>query len=820
MGMLFQDLRYGLRMLAKNRGFTAVAVLSLALGIGANTAMFSVVDALFFRPLPVKDPSQLVVIACRDSRSPYPHSVSYPDYLDLQSLKTIFSGTIAYQVAPLNLSGQGQAERIWVEGVTPNYFSVLGVEAMRGRTFLPEEGQAGGGQPVIVLSYTFWQRRFGGDPSIVGTAVDLNNHPFTILGVAPETFPGTETLVAVDGYVPIVALDQLPPGSQGALNQRENRGFHVMARLQHGVALNQAGVAVNVLARQLELSYRKTNEGVSFVVIPETRSRPDPADATFLPQIAMIFMALVGLVLVIACANFAGLMLARATARGKEMAIRTALGASRLRLLRQALIEGTLFGLLGGATGLLLGTWAVDLLAAIRLPSDVPVRLFVPDLDWRVITFTAVASLLAGAFAGLVPGFRIARSNLNDALKEGSRAGAESGRRDRLRSALVVAQVTVSVLLLLCSGLFVRSLKEAERMDLGFRTDHLLMLSVNLGMQGYEKSRGQRFYQDLIDRVKGQSWARSVSLTRVVPFGSENGTQDIFTVEHSPTPKEPAFSVFQNVVGLDYFPTVGTPLERGRDFLAQDNESSPKVAIISQTMARLLWPGKEALGRRIQLGRDGSWAEVIGVARDIKFTLPYSEARPLMYLPLAQDYQSEVTLLVHTRGNAEALIASARDQVRALDPALAAYDVKTMATHIREGVALLPVRLGAALVGAFGLLGLLLAVVGLYGVISYFVARRTHEIGIRMALGARQFEILKLVIGRGVILTLAGVAFGVVAGLGVTRLITSLLYEVSPTDPATFVVVPLLLVSVAFLASYIPARRATKVDPMVALRYE
>ena len=820
MGTLLQDLKYGLRMLAKDPAFATVAIITLGLGIGVNSAIFSVLNSLMLRPLPVKDPDQLVVVASKDSRSRYPHSVSFPDYLDLQTEKRVFSGVLAYEPAPVNLSGEGVAERIWVDGVTANYFSVLGVDAMHGRTFLPEESGERVGQPVIVLSYSFWQRRYANDRSIVGRTVDLNNHPFLVVGITPETFAGADAIVKVDAYVPLTTLEQLPPGSGEALHQRDNRGFRVMARLRSGTSLDQARAEVKVLAHQLELEYPKTNEGVTFMVIPETRARPDPADASLLPQIAIMFMILVGLVLVIACANFAGLMLARATTRGKEMAIRAALGANRLRLARQVVTEGIVFGLLGGAAGLVLAGWATHLLSAIKLPTDVPVRLFTSSFDWRVLGFALAISVMTGVIASLVPAFRASRLDLNESLKEGARGGAETRSRNRLRSILVVSQIAVSTLLLLCSGLFIRSLKKAEEMDFGFRTDHLLMLSVDVGMQGYDKGRAQSFYQGLVERVQRQPWTRSVSLARFVPFGNENATLDIFTEEHPPTSKEPPLSAFYNVVGLGYFTTVGTPLLRGRDFSEQDNDSSPKVTILSETTARLLWPGKDPIGKPIKLGRDGSYAQVIGVARDIKLTLPYTEAQPLVYFPLSQDQQLEITLLVHTAGDARAALGMARDQVRASDPALPAYDVKTMATHIRAGVALLPARLAATLVGAFGVLGLLLAVVGLYGVVSYFVAQRTHEIGIRMALGARRIEILKLVVRQGIVLTLGGVAVGMLAGFGVTPLVASVLYGVRPTDPLTFVLVSLLLITVALLASYIPARRASKVDPIVALRYE
>jgi predicted permease len=817
---IWEDIRYGLRMLRKNPSFTAVGIVTLAIGIGANTAIFSVVDSLLLRPLPVADPGRLVVIASKVSDSTLPHRVSYPDYLDLRNQERIFSDVIAYEVAPVNLSGQPRPERIWVEGVTPNYFSMLGVAAIRGRMFVPETSDSPGREPVLVLSYAFWQRHYFGDAGVVGRIVHLNSQPFTVVGVAPEGFPGTEPLVAVDAYVPLEALHGLPPESLAALHQRDNRGFRAMARLRAGTSQSQAMAEVQLLAHQLELEYPKTNEGVSFTLVPEMRSRPDPADATFIPQIVTVFMTLVGLVLVIACANFAGLLLAHASVREREMAVRAALGASRRRLARQQITEGVLFGLLGGGAGLVLAVWVASLLSAIKLPTDIPVTLFTPSLDWRLFAFTLTISIMTGVLASLIPSIHASRLDLSRSLKEGTRTGGESRSRIRFRSVLVVSQIAVSVLLLVCSGLFIRSLKNAEQTDLGFQTDHLLMLSVDVGMQSYEKARALRFYEELAERVNGRPWTRSVSLARFVPFGNENGTYDIYTEERSPASREPPLRVFYNVVGLDYFETVATPLTRGREFSKGDNESSPKVAVVSEATARALWPGKDPVGRRLELGRDGPWAEVAGVAQNIKFTFPFLETQLLVYLPLSQNYQSEITLVVRTVGDPKALLGAARHEVFALDQNLPCYDVKTMATHIREGVALLPIRLAATLVGTFGLVGLILAVVGLYGVVSYFVARRTHEIGVRMALGAQERDVLRLVVGQGLRLTIIGVALGLGVAFALTRFLASLLYGVSATDPLTFILVLMLFAGATVLAAVFPARRATKVDPMVALRYE
>jgi predicted permease len=825
MSTLLQDLRYAARMLLKSPGFAAVAVLSLALGIGANTTIFSVVNALLFRPLPVKDAHRLVVLATKDHHGEFPHGLSYPDYLDYQGQKEVFSDLMAYMPAPVKLSREGHAERIWIEMVTGNYFSMLGVDAIRGRTFLPEEGQTPRAHPVMVLSYGCWQRRFGSDPSVVGKTVSLNGHPFTVVGIAPERFPGTEALFAADAYVPLMALEQMMPGDEDLLNQRDRHAFRVMGHLQPGVSLDQAGKAVSTLARHLEQEYPKTNKGVALTVIPETKARPEPSTVDLIPRIAVVFMALVGLVLLIACANVANLILARAITRQKEIAIRSALGAGRARLIRQLLTESVLLALLGGTAGLLLSLWTTDLLSAIKLPVDAPLRLDLP-MDWRVFAFTLLLAFLTGVVSGLAPAFQASRPNLNEALKEGGRrAGVISGRYP-LRSILVVSQVAVSLLLLICSGLFIRSLQSAQKIDLGFRTENLLLVSVDVSLQGYDKKRGKLFYQQMVDRVKTLPGVRSASLARLVPLGYESDAIDVFTEERASTAKEARLAIPYNIVGLDYFKTIGTPFLRGRDFTERDGEeSAPGVVIINETMARRLWPGQDPIGKRFKVDRTNHLyeMEVIGVVKDSKYVFLYEEPRPFMYFVMSQmpqNYQAPITLHIHTADKPTSFVAAVREQIRTLDANLPIYDVTTMAAHIRDGKAFLPARLGASLVGAFGLLGLVLAVVGIYGVVCYFVAQRTHEIGIRMALGARPRDVLRLVVGQGMILVLIGVAIGLATCFGVTRVLSSLLYGVSATDPATFAGISLLLAGVALLACYIPARRATKVDPMVALRYE
>ncbi|HSB07967.1 MAG TPA: ABC transporter permease [Blastocatellia bacterium] len=823
MGNTLRDLRYSIRSLGKNPGFAAVAVLTLALGIGVNSAVFSIVNAYLFRPLPVKDPEQLVVVATKDNTLEFPYEVSYPNYEDIRDRTEVFSDVVAFQNGVVSMSADDRAERVWVEWVTGNYFSMLGVEAAIGRTFAPEEGKITASQPVVVVSHAYWKSRFGASPAAVGKTVKLNGHPLTIIGVLPESFTGTESILKLDMYLPLGLEDQLEPASAGWLKNRNDTGLRVMGRLKPGASLEQARAAVGVLASQLQQEYPVTNKGVSFFAALETNARPVISIADSIPRIAGVFSALVALVLLIACANVANLTLARATARQKEIAIRLALGASRARIIRLMLSESMVLSFLGGCGGLVLALWATDWLASIRVSTDAPVN-FNLRPDWRVLAFSVLVALVAGLVSGVAPAFQTSRPNLNESLKEGGRGAGGGSTRHRIRNLLVVSQVAVSLLVLICAGLFTQSAKNAERIDLGFRTENLAMMSMDLGPQGYDKERGRQFYKQLAERVRALPGVSTVALARDTQLGYNNHTEEIVPEGRTPTPEEGRTSVFFNVVSPDYFETVGTSLLAGREFTERDNESAPGVAVVNEAMARRFWTGSDsidgALGKRFRVGRDGPNVQVVGVARDSKYVFLGEESRSFFYTPFAQRYRSDMTLFIHSAGDPASVIAAARQVVTDIDRDLPVYDAKTMTTHLRDGIALLFVRMGAKLAGGFGLLGLVLALVGIYGVVTYSVTQRTHEIGIRVALGANRSDVLKLVLGQGFILTLAGVAIGLAGALAVTRVMSSLLYGVSTTDPLTFALVPVLLTVVALAASFIPARRAMRVDPMIALRYE
>jgi predicted permease len=749
------------------------------------------------------------------------HGLYYQDYLYYRDNKDAFSDLIAFMPAPVNLSDGTEPERIWTEVVSGNFFSSLGVGTEPGRAFLPEEGETPTTHPVVVLSHAYWQKRFAGDRSVIGKVLKLNGYPFTVIGVTQENFRGTVPLVSIDAYLPAMMLPQLMPGGAEALESRAEDGFRVMGHLKPGVSVDYANKVIAVLARQLEQQYPLTNKGRTTLVVPETQARPDPEIGSYLPPVSLIFMTLVGMVLLIACTNVVTLILARTSARRKEIAIRAALGASRARIIRQLLTESLILAVLGGGAALLLAHALMRVLSSVRLPVDFPFRLDLA-MDWRVFSFTLCVALLAGVVTGLIPALQATRVDLNKSLKEGARDQGAALARQWIRSGLVVSQIAVSLLLLICSGLFIQSLLNTQKINLGFRTDNLLLVSMDVSLQGYDRNRGARFYKDVIERVKNMPGVVSVSLASYVPLGITKGTLEVFVEGQSPANplEDEGVGMYYNAVSPDYFRTVGTSILEGRDFTEQDSEVATGVAIINETLARRFWPAETPLGKRFKVRRDGPLIMVVGVAQDSKFDWLYEGARPFIYLPMSQSSASAATLYVHTATDPLSLVAPVREYVSSLDTDLPLYEVKTMHTHINEGPALFPARLGTALVATFGFLGLLLTAVGVYGVASFSASQRTREIGIRMALGARPGDILKLIIGKAIMLTAAGVAIGVIAAFAFTRVISSLLFGVSPTDPVTFLAISIFLSGVALLSSYFPARRASKVDPIVVLKQE
>ncbi|MBO0858121.1 MAG: ABC transporter permease [Chloracidobacterium sp.] len=827
MRTLWQDLRYGSRMLWKQPGFTLIVALTLSLGIGANGVIFSLVNALLLRPLPVEKPTELAAVYTSDFSGRDLGVSSYPDYIDFRNRNQVFAGLVAYQIPqPLSLGIDGMNERMFGEIVSGNYFSTLGLKLSLGRGFLPEEDRTPGERSVAVISHKLWQTRFGGDPATVGRSVNINGHPFTIVGVAPEKYVGLSRGFAADWWVPAMMIRQAVPGSN-LLTRRDSRGFLVIGRLKPGVTLQQAQADFNSIAAKLYKEWPQDWENIRSQ--SRSVSVTPGSEALLLPEIRMpivIFMALLmsvaGLVLLIACANIASLLLARATARRKEIAIRLALGAGRWRLVRQLLTEGVLLSILGGMAGLLLALWGADLLMAFKPPFPIPVELDL-QADWRVFGFIFGSSLLTGIVFGLTPALASSRPDIIASLKEESGAANTGGRPWRLRGALVVAQVALSSLLLICAGLFLRSLRNAGSIDLGFDADNLLALSMDLRLQGYDETKGRNFTDRLLERVRALPGVVSASLTDRLPLDLDGAWRGVTIEGYTPQPGE-SMAINSSFVAPGYFETLRIPLSQGRTFQRQDGANAPGVALVNEYFAHRFWPGQSPLGKRVQMGaprsgvNDAPYLTVIGVVKDGKYVSLGEEAASFIYFNMAQNAGLSPTLVARTQGDPLNLLAAVRGEVAAIDKNLPLYDVKTMRQHL--GVALLPARLAGSVLGVFGMVALALAAAGIYGLMAYSVTARSREIGIRMALGANERHVLRLVARQGMTLASIGLAIGLAAALALTQLLKSMLFSVSGTDPMTFAVVALLLMAVALLACWIPTRRATKVDPMVALRLE
>jgi predicted permease len=816
MRTLFQDLRYGLRMLLRSPGFTVVGVASLALGIGVNTAIFSLVNAVLIRPVPVVREQGRVVWL----RAPS----SYPDYLDYREQARSFEGMAAITgTREFSLTRGGEPELIKGEFVSTNYFDVLGVGAQLGRVFSEEEGRSP--TPVVVISQHLWRTRFDSDSTIVGRQISLNGLGFTVIGVAPEKFIGTEVGLNRELWLPLSMEPSLNPpvagrmdgGGKDSLHWRESHWLEVFARLKSGVTREQAGAELTGIARRVAETGagRVDAETLRRVQLLKMSGGMDPSDREEALPIVGIMMTVVALVLLVACANIAGLLVARAAVRRRETAIRQALGAGRARLVRQWLTESVLLGVLGGAFGLLLALWANDLM--ISYAQATPLASLDLRLDYRVLIFTLAVSVAAGIVFGLAPALQASRIDIVTALKteDAARAGT---RRSRLRAAFVTAQLMLSVVLLVGAGLFIRSLMSAHSIDPGFRVERALTVPVDLGLLRYKAAEGRNFYRELLTRIEAQPGVERASLVRFAQLGF-SFAQGQVVAEGRAQPGEEGTSAGFNVVGPRYFQTMGTQLMRGRDFTEADREGAPAVAVVNETLAQMLWPGEDPLGKRLSFeGPQGPFLEVVGVARDGKYRSLGDRPRPYFYQPLFQSYEPKMTLVVRTSGDPLSVAGAVREQLRALDPNLPVADVKTLAEQF--DLSLLPARVAAWTLGGFGLLALALAAIGIYGVVSFSVAQRTREIGVRMALGARGGDVLRLVLGEGLLVIGVGLLAGLLLALAATRVVAGFLYGVGATDPLTFAGVPILLGAVALAASYIPARRATRVDPMVALRHE
>jgi len=788
-------------------------IITLALGIGFNTAIYSIINAFLFRPLAVRDPRQLVVLATRDHHTEVPHGISYRDYQDYQRLTRVFSDMLARREFPFaaNWKREHQTERIWISPVTTNYFEMLGVPPAFGRPFHADEIR----QPIAVLDYLCWREKFGADSGVLGKAINLDGHPATIIGIAPEGFQGTQVAMRPDVYVPLQAAGLSGVASPDRFEQRDAHELRVIARLKPGATFAQARAAVSLLAAQLASEYPDTNKGVGVITIRERFARPEPQVSESLPAIAVFSMAIVGLVLLMACANIANLLLVRSSRRGKEMALRVAIGATRFRIVRLLLTESIILGVVGGAAGVAVANCAIRVIRSRPASVDLPVH-----MDWspdaRVLVCAIVISLLTGILCGLTPALEVSRPELTAALKEGG--GRSTPQKRRLSSLLVGGQVAVSMLLLIVAGLFVRGAQKAQEVDLGFDRNNLQLLSIDLAKQGYDSVRATAVLRRLMDEIEAMPGVRGVSLATCIPF-DQQGSAAVFSDEQASNRATDTLAVFSNTVEADYSRVMGIPVPQGRVFDKHDDESVPGEAVVNEALAQRLWPGKNPLQRRIRLN-SGAVLQVIGVVKTGKYAFLNEQPRPYLYLPFRQNYASPIIFHVRTAGVPATLVTSLRQAIHAVDPDLPVYNVKTMQEHLQHGYVFSTIILGGSLSGLFGILGLALASIGLYGVVANTIAQRTREIGIRAALGASNRTILGLVLRESTILVAAGAAAGMAGGLAVAQLMTQVLFSVNPTDPATLLAMVVVLAVVATVACVIPARKAMRVDPVAALRGE
>jgi putative ABC transport system permease protein len=802
MQTLWQDLRYGARMLLKNPSFTLIAVLTLALGIGANTAIFSVVDAVLLRPLAFKEPDKLVIIGRGPTRESV-NSISYPEFTDVKEQNQVFEEVAASSVGDreFDLASDREPERIPGLRVSTGFFKLLGVEPGLGRAFSPEESQAGQNR-VAIIGHHLWQRRFGGDPAIVGKSLRLNAESHTVIGILPPEFqyPTLGSDPKVDVIVP------LAPNPE-----RSNQTLAVLARLKPGVALAQARANLDVIKENLARQYPRPNADWGINVLPFQEylvrgSRPK----------LLMYLGAVAFVLLIACANVANLLLARAAVRQKEMAIRLSLGATRWRVVRQLLAESLLLAIVGGGLGLLLAMWGADFLAHVL--SGSVTRIQETSLDARVLGFTFAISLLSSGVFGLAPALLGSKPDLNEALKESQRQGSGGLRRNRLRSLLVVIEVALTLVLLFGAGLLVRSLMQLHKIELGFETENVLTMRVTLPRAKYTSGQQlKEFFQQVTDRVAAAPGVEAVGLVDLLPLGGGDAKTQLTIEEPSAAGSQIGASV--RSVNHDYFRALGIPLLGGRYFTEHDDQSAPRAAIINQALAQRLWPGEVALGKRVRIsGQDSPQAEIVGVVGNVRHWIFNSQQLLEIYSPYLQRPTRSAYLTIRSSARPDNLVAAIRREVLAVDKDQPVYNIKTLDERLADNFA--GRRLPMFLMSLFAGLALALAAAGIYGVLSYLVAQRTQEIGVRIALGAKPRDIRKLVVGQGLALIAIGVALGLIAAVALKRVMVGLVYEVSGADPWTFAAITLLLTAVALVACWIPARRAMKVDPIIALRHE
>ncbi|MBV9886643.1 MAG: ABC transporter permease [Acidobacteria bacterium] len=827
----WRDVRFGTRMLLKEPAFTFIVILTLALGIGANTAIFSIINGFMLRPLPIADPSSVVYLAFPRDSIHFDHDFSYQEFSDVQKQTSevfastagiIFGGLAGFENQGDGLTFEGHTEPVQTSFVSGNFFAMLGISPALGRLILPDEGKSPGADPVVVINDRYWKTRFHSDPNIIGKQAAINGHPVTIVGVTPEGFEGISPLLSIQAYLPLGMATLDSNGNTDFLTDPKNRALIVLARWKDNMGPAKAQPALDVIGRRLFQQYPRHDDSSSLRAMPlHAPGITNPPG--LLPKLATLFIILASLVLLLACVNVANLLLVRATSREREIAVRSALGASRTRVVRQLLTESLLLSFAGCFAGALIGINTIRSVANVDFGTDLPLLLSFP-FDWHVFVYAASIALATGILVGLFPALRVSLSNLRDVLYSGGRGS--TNRRQRLRSALVAVQVGGSLALLVVAGLFVRSLQHAQNADLGFDPHGVVNLTLDPHEIGYDKPQSLAFYDELLDRVRALPEVKSASITTTPALG-ENVLGDDIEIPGRPVEKDqPAPHPIYVAASSHYFETLGITLLRGREITDADTENSQFVAVINTAMAEKYWPNQDPIGKTFTRAAIPKHPiQIVGIAKNSRLDQiagPFSEG---FYVPFRQDFVStpaiaSVTLQIRSAVPTDAMSRIALEQIHALSPTMPVFGIRAMMRLVNGANGLLFFKAGAAIAGALGFLGLVLAVVGVYGVMSYSVSRRTSEIGIRMALGARRDQVLTMICKQGAILVAFGLATGLLCAFAIGKLVSDFLVDVAPTDPTTFIGVSILLTAIALLACFIPARRATNIEPTQALRHE
>ena len=813
MSTLISDLRYSVRSLLKNPGLTVAAILSLGLGIGANTTIFTWVQAVLFRPIPVAADPGSIRIAAMENREGQSRSWSYPNYQDFRDRATLVD-VVAQDDQTYSIAVDDTAERTWGGLVSGNFFQVMGLRPAAGRLFTAQDDVTPGGHPIVVISHAYWQRRFNGDPGIVGRQVTINNTPMTVVGVAPMGFIGSVLGVAASAWVPMAMQREMMGGDR--MQQRGNGWMQSLVRLKPGVSEEQAQAEAASIMAQLEREHPQFNEGRRLRIV-QTWEAPFGAGTVLTPLLAVLSI-LVALVLVIACANVANLLLSKAVSRRREVAVRLSLGASRLRLVRQLLTESLMLALIAGLGGVVMAYWTMDVIMAFAPPVDMPLDLGL-RMDGTTLLFAVGVSVITGVLFGLAPALQASSSQTINALKEEGRSGSGGRTTGRLRNALVVSQVAVCLVLLVGATLFLRSFIAAQALSPGFDADRVVTASMDMFPSGYTGERYRDFQRRTLAAVQALPGVQSAAFGSRLPLGFGGNNSTTVAIDGYTPRQNEEITINYSTVGARYFETMSIPIRAGREYNDTDTATSPRTIVINEAMARRYWPDGNALGKIVRFGPNAS--EVVGIVADSKYSSINERPLPQLFIPMARSETSTLRLFVRTSGDPSPLVAEVRNAIRALDPALPVYDARTLSEHMQ--IAVFAQRMAANLLGAMGVLALLLAAIGLYGVMAYAVSQRTQELGIRLALGASPSSLLNMIVGQGMKLTIVGLMIGLslaLAAFGSIGAVRTLLPGISPLDPMTFIAVPAVLAVIALLATWVPARRAGKVDPIVALRVD